>query len=74
MADMTCCGDFDQAFEDGVIVFRAAHEIDDGPLMNQVISDYYLRKGRAGGHSYYAINYCPFCGMPRSHATQGFGG
>ena len=69
---MSCCVEFDQAFEDGLIRAVAAHEITDGPMMNEIVSDYYLRKKRNGGHDYYAINYCPFCGIPRSLAKQGF--
>ena len=68
---MSCCVEFDQAFEDGVIYRVAAQEIGDGPMMNEIISDYYLKTQRPGGHNYYAINYCPFCGMPRSDVKQG---
>ncbi|HLG13860.1 MAG TPA: hypothetical protein VJH03_04940 [Blastocatellia bacterium] len=69
---MTCCPEFDQAFEDGAIVFAAAQEITDGPMMNEHVSEYYLRKASGDGYRYYAMNYCPFCGMPRSLARQGF--
>ena len=68
---MSCCLEFDQAFEEGVIRWVPPHEINDGPMMNQIISEYFLRKARGGGYSYYAINYCPFCGMPRSLPKQG---
>ena len=70
---MSCCIEFDQAFEEGVITWVPAQEINDGPMMNQIISEYFLRRPRESGrgYSYYAINYCPFCGMPRSLAKQG---
>jgi hypothetical protein len=70
---MTCCLEFDQSLEDGLIIYSPAHELADGPIMNQIISEYYFRAPRAGaGYSYYAINYCPYCGMPRSQVKQGF--
>jgi hypothetical protein len=69
---MSCCENFDQAFKDGLIVFSEPREIIDGPLMNQVISEYFMRKPRPSGYQYYGINYCPFCGKPRSLKTQGF--
>lgn len=71
---MSCCNEFDQALADHVIAHADAREILDGPLMNQIMSEYYLLRKRAAGYSYYPINYCPFCGMPRSAAIQGFNG
>jgi hypothetical protein len=71
---MSCCRDFDQACADRVIVYADPHQIVDGPLMNPIISEYYLLRTRDLGHSYYAINYCPFCGKPRSSIRQGFAG
>jgi hypothetical protein len=68
---MSCCLEFDQAFEDGLIKRVAAQQITDGPMMNQIVSEYYLGKPRQGGYNYYAFNYCPFCGMPRSLVKQG---
>ena len=68
---MSCCLEFDQAFEERVIRWIPPHEINDGPMMNQIVSEYFLTKVREGGYNYYAINYCPFCGMPRSLAKQG---
>ena len=69
---MSCCIEFDQAAIDRMIVYSAPHEITDGPLMNDIVSEYFLLKARDGGFSYYAINYCPFCGKPRSAGKQGF--
>src|SRR5258708_10553 len=61
---MSCCLEFDQAFEEGVIRWVPPHEINDGPMMNQIISEYFLSKAREGGYSYYALNYCPFSAIP----------
>jgi hypothetical protein len=41
---MSCCVAFDQAFEEGVIHWVPPREITDGPMMNQIISEYFLRK------------------------------
>jgi len=71
---MSCCIEFDQAVTDKVISYSAPHEITDGPLMNSIVSEYFLLKIRDSGHAYYAINYCPFCGKPRSAIQQGFFG
>ena len=71
---MSCCVEFEQSIKDGIIHYSASHEITDGPIMNPVISDYFLRRQRQEGYSYYGINYCPFCGMPRSLIKQGFSG
>ncbi|HKV41864.1 MAG TPA: hypothetical protein VJX67_21850 [Blastocatellia bacterium] len=71
---MSCCKEFDQAADDGIICYSDAREILDGPLMNTVISEYFIRKQRQTGFAYYPINYCPFCGMPRSSVTQGSAG
>ena len=71
---MSCCSDFDQAFNDNIIAYADPHEIIDGPLMNRVVSEYHLLRKRNGGYYYYGINFCPFCGKPRSLAAQGFTG
>ena len=71
-AAMSCCIEFDQAVTDRIIVYSVPQEITDGPLMNGIVSEYFLLKARNAGYSYYAINYCPFCGKPRSAGQQGF--
>lgn len=70
--NMSCCIEFDQALRDRMIIYSAPQEVTDGPFMNEIMSEYFLVKVRDGGHSYYAINYCPFCGKPRSASQQGF--
>ena len=69
---MSCCIEFDQAVKDRMIIYSAPQEITDGPLMNDILSEYYLLKTRDAGQQYYAINYCPFCGKPRSATQQEF--
>ena len=60
---MICCEDMDCALDQEVIVKAERHMIHDGRIMNDINSEYYVRFGYAEGrYTYFALNYCPFCG------------
>lgn len=63
---MHCCQDMDSAIEQEVIVKAQKHLIHDGRIMNDISSEYFVRFGPEGRYTYFALNYCPFCGKPIS--------
>jgi len=57
----------DSALDQEVVVKTLKHLIDDGRIMNDTNSEYFVRFGYAEGrYTYFALNYCPFCGRPIS--------
>jgi len=69
-----CCEDLEQALRDEIIIIMDKSYLEDGRIMNMVVSSFYFRRERGSGYEYYGINYCPFCGMAISFAAQGFSG
>ncbi len=64
---MVCCQDMESAIDQEVVVKAQKHEIRDGRILNDILSEYFVRFGYAEGrHNYFAMNYCPFCGRPIS--------
>ncbi len=64
---MDCCADMENAIEQEVVVKAQKHLIQDGRIMNDIHSEYFVRFGHAEGrYTYFAVNYCPFCGKPIS--------
>ena len=46
---------------------RLKARIDDGRILNEIDSEYFIRSEGGRGYNYFGINYCPFCGRPLSH-------
>lgn len=57
-----CCSELENALEREAVVNTPKHRIEDGRILNDVHSEYYVRGGREGRYDYLGINYCPFCG------------
>lgn len=63
---MFCCDDMIRASDLEMIVKREIHEIQDGTILNEVDTEYYLRGAGNGRFIYLGFNYCPFCGRALS--------
>ena len=64
---MHCCDLLDQAMERAVIFCGDKGRIDDGRILNDLDTEYFIRAASERGYNYFGINYCPFCGRPLSH-------
>ena len=70
---MDCCADLVRVARAEVIVCVNKQEITDGRLLYAIESEYYLKIPREdGSFDYYALNFCPFCGLALSARAQGF--
>ena len=65
---MNCCDAMAEAAESGAIYTGPKNRIDDGRIVNEIDSEYFLRSPGSTGFNYYGVNYCPFCG--RALSTQ----
>lgn len=63
---MTCCDQLDDAIERGAFYSGAKHLIDDGRIVNDISTEYFIKAASARGFDYYGVNYCPFCGRALS--------
>ena len=57
-----CCPQLDEALERAAVVNTPKHRIDDGRILNDIYTEFFVRGGPEGGYDYLGINYCPFCG------------
>jgi hypothetical protein len=65
---MNCCDAMGDAVDRGAMWVGPRYRIDDGRIVNEIDSEYYVRSAGARGYDYFAINYCPFCGRALSTA------
>ncbi len=63
---MSCCDLLSDALERGAMYYGAKTRIDDGRIVNEVDTEYFLRSASNRGYDYWGINYCPFCGRALS--------
>ena len=63
---MTCCDLLEDAIERGAFYFGAKHRIDDGRIVNDLNTEYFIRAAAPRGFDYWGVNYCPFCGRALS--------
>ncbi|HEY6290597.1 MAG TPA: hypothetical protein VI455_03420 [Terriglobia bacterium] len=63
---MNCCDALGDAVERGAMYVGAKHRIDDGRIVNEIDTEYFLRSAGSRGYDYFGINYCPFCGRALS--------
>jgi hypothetical protein len=59
---MHCCDQLDEAIERGSLYCGQKSRIDDGRILNDLDTDYFVRSASAHRFDYLGINYCPFCG------------
>ena len=64
---MYCCDAWAEGADRGVLHYGDKGRIDDGRILNEVDTEYFIRSQSVRGYDYFGINYCPFCGRPLSH-------
>lgn len=64
---MYCCDDLSQAAERGALYYGAKNMIEDGRIVNDLDTEYFIRSASSRGFDYYGMNYCPFCGRALAH-------
>lgn len=64
---MYCCDAWAAGADRGVLHYGDKGHIEDGRILNDVDTEYFIRSQSARGYDYFGINYCPFCGRPLSH-------
>jgi len=63
---MVCCDMLAEAIDRGAFCYGAKQRIDDGRIVNDLNTEYYIRVPASRGYDYIGINYCPFCGRALS--------
>jgi hypothetical protein len=63
---MLCCDELGGAVDRGAFYVGPKHRIDDGRIVNEVETEYFIRSASSRGYDYFGINYCPFCGRALS--------
>ncbi len=63
---MYCCDQLQEAEARGALYIGAKHRIDDGRIVNDVNTEYFIRAAGRQGYDYFGVNYCPFCGRALS--------
>ncbi len=59
---MYCCEALREAVDRGWLYYGPKHRIDDGRIVNDIDTEYFLRAAGSRGYDYVGMNYCPFCG------------
>lgn len=65
---MHCCDALSEAADRGALYIGPKNLIDDGRIVNEIDSEYFMRSQASVGYNYFGLNYCPFCG--RALSTQ----
>ena len=63
---MLCCEELGNAVDRGAFYVGPKHRIDDGRIVNDLDTEYFIRSASSRGYDYFGINYCPFCGRALS--------
>ena len=63
---MFCCDLLAHAIEREVFYYGAQQRIDDGRIVNELNTEYFIRAASPHGYNYWGVNYCPFCGRALS--------
>jgi hypothetical protein len=64
---MHCGNLLGQVMDRNVIHCGEKARIEDGRILNDLDTEYFIRASSDRGSNYFGINYCPFCGRPLSH-------
>lgn len=64
---MFCCDLLEDAISREAFYRGPKHDIDDGRIVNDVDTEYFVRAASNRGYNYFGVNYCPFCGRALSH-------
>ena len=65
---MFCCDAMREWTDQGSLFSGSKQRINDGRIVNDIETDYFIRSVASRGYSYIGINYCPFCGRALSTA------
>jgi hypothetical protein len=63
---MFCCETLREWVDEGALHYGAKDRINDGRIMNEIDTEYFIRAPSSRGYSYIGMNYCPFCGRALS--------
>ena len=63
---MYCCHLLEDGVTRGALYYGSKHRIDDGRIVNDIDTEYFIRAAASRGFDYLGINYCPFCGRALS--------
>ena len=63
---MFCCDLLADAIEREVFYYGPQQRIDDGRIVNELNTEYFIRAASPHGYNYWGVNYCPFCGRALS--------
>lgn len=64
---MACCDLLSDALDRGAMYYGAKNRINDGRIVNEIDTEYFIRSAASRGYDYLGVNYCPFCGRALSH-------
>lgn len=64
---MFCCKLLAESIDRGVMYYGAMNRIDDGRIVNELDTEYFIRAAATRGYDYLGVNYCPFCGRALGH-------
>lgn len=65
---MNCCEALGEAVDRGAMYVGSKTRIDDGRILNEIDTEYFIRSSGGRGYDYFGINYCPFCGRALSNS------
>ncbi|MGH9328149.1 MAG: hypothetical protein ACRD2B_15880 [Terriglobia bacterium] len=65
---MFCCHELKDWAEQEVFFYGPKNRINDGRIVNEIETEYFIRSTASRGYRYIGINYCPFCGRALSTA------
>lgn len=64
---MICCREMGNAMDREALVKIEAYQIQDGRVLNDVDTEFFIRSvDESGMVGYHGLNFCPFCGRPLS--------
>jgi len=63
---MFCCDTLRDWTDQEALYYGPKNRINDGRIVNEIDTEYFIRAASNRGYSYIGINYCPFCGRALS--------
>ena len=63
---MFCCDTLRDWVDAGALYYGPKNRINDGRIVNEIDTEYFIRMESSRGYSYIGMNYCPFCGRALS--------
>ena len=63
---MFCCDTLRESIDREALYYGPKNRINDGRIVNEIDTEYFIRAPSSRGYSYIGVNYCPFCGRALS--------